>query len=290
MSKLYLFNYNNYYNRIVKKENTLADYGTPIYTLTANFNYNDGVGTYHDVNYNGQDGDYLIVTDENDNIQSRWFIIENKRNRGGQHRLTLRRDLMVDFFDIVVNAPMIINRAMITDPNNPLLFNSEGFSFNQIKQDEKLLFDASHTPWYILYFNKDYTGTNGDVNIDLDDSATYYTNNIEADYPVTTYRYLANRAFYVNYTDEHDDGPSATNYYDVYKTDIVSKSTNIVNTYAGNISTRKWIWFDGAASSVRVILEGLIFSSIFTQEDIQTLNGYVDTSYSNQINQAAYNN
>ena len=92
---------NNYYNRIFKKESTLADYGTPIYTLTsANFNYNDGVDTYHDVNYNGQDGDYLIVTDENDNIQSRWFIIENKRNRGGQHRLTLKRDLKVDLYDV----------------------------------------------------------------------------------------------------------------------------------------------------------------------------------------------
>lgn len=47
---------------------------------------------------------------------------------------------------------MIVNRAMINDENNPLLFNSEGFTFNQIKQQEILLQDKTKMPWYILYF------------------------------------------------------------------------------------------------------------------------------------------
>lgn len=156
MSKLYLYNYNNYFNRIVKKESTLANYGTPIYTLAAtNFNYNDGVETSHDVNYSGFDGDYLIITDEEDNIVSRWFVVENKRTRGGQHRLSLRRDLIVDNYDKIINAPCLINRAMITDSSNPLLFNPEGFSFNQIKQYEHLLQQNNcKMNYYVLYLAK----------------------------------------------------------------------------------------------------------------------------------------
>lgn len=154
MSKLYLYNYNNYFNKIVKKETSLANYGTPIYSIAnVNFNYNDGVNTSHVINYNGQDGDYVIITDDSNNISSRWFVMENVRNRGGQHNLTLRRDLIVDFYNSVINAPMIINRAMLTK-NNPLIYNPEGFSFNQIKKEEILLKDRLGIPWIILYMAK----------------------------------------------------------------------------------------------------------------------------------------
>ena len=171
MSKLYLYNYNNYFNRIVKRETSLAGYGTPIYTLAAtNFNYNDGVETYHDINYAGFDGNYLIVTDDNDNIVSRWFIKENKRLRGGQHRITLRRDLIVDNYDKIIKAPALINRAIINNKNNPLLFNSEGFSFNQIKQNEIKLTDPLASRWYYLYFKKGLV----DKTITIDaDTASY---------------------------------------------------------------------------------------------------------------------
>ena len=70
-SNIYIYTYNNYFNRIIKKESTLAGYGTPTHTLTdTNFNYNDGVSTSHDFNYNGE-GDYLIVTDAENNILHR---------------------------------------------------------------------------------------------------------------------------------------------------------------------------------------------------------------------------
>ena len=47
---------------------------------------------------------------------------------------------MVDFYDVITNSPCIINRAML-DENNPLIYNSEGFDFNQIKTNEILLQD-----------------------------------------------------------------------------------------------------------------------------------------------------
>ena len=156
MSRLLLFNYNNYFNRIVKKESTIADYGTPIYELQkCNFNPNDGVTATHIINYEHEDGDYVLITDdEKTTIISRWFVTETVRTRGNQYKLNLKRDLIVDNFEKVINAPTIINRAMLTSPNSPLLFNPEGFSFNQIKKEEILLKDKTLTPWYILYFNK----------------------------------------------------------------------------------------------------------------------------------------
>ena len=156
MSKLYLFNYNNYFNRIEKKEANLSDYGTPIYVLeNTNFNYNDGVTTSHVINFYPEQGNYVIITDSENNISSRWYVIDHNKTRGGQHNLQLRRDLAIDYYNSLITAPMIINRAMINNPDNPLLFNTEGFSFNQIKRSETTLEDASESRWYYLYFKKD---------------------------------------------------------------------------------------------------------------------------------------
>lgn len=167
MSKLYLYNYNNYFNRIVKKESSLANYGTPIYSLSeTNFDENDGVSATHIVNYAGFDGDYLIITKVINNvetIQSRWFVIENKKIRGGQHSLRLRRDLIVDYYDKIIKAPALINRGMIRDYKSPLIYNDEGFSFNQIKTKEELI--GAHSPWYILYVKKNAPSINDSINI-----------------------------------------------------------------------------------------------------------------------------
>lgn len=155
MSKLYLYNYNNYLNRIVKKENSLVAYGTPLYDIqTTNFNPNDGITATHDINYTKDDGDYVIITDDESNIVSRWFVVESKRLRGGQYRLNLRRDIIVDNLDKVLNAPMIIHKGMVKYTNN-LIFNKEGFNVNQIKTSETLLKDSHNDfPWLYIYMAK----------------------------------------------------------------------------------------------------------------------------------------
>ena len=44
MPSIYIYNYNNYYNRQVKYETSLSNYGTAIYIETnVNFNPNDDV-------------------------------------------------------------------------------------------------------------------------------------------------------------------------------------------------------------------------------------------------------
>jgi hypothetical protein len=159
MSKILIYTYNNYFNRIIKRENTIGDYNTAGNLLynngdnVTNFNPNDGMTTEliigtkveNGVGYNGN-GDYLLVA-ENDYLEafapvSRWFIIEHQRTRQGQFKLILRRDIIADYYNYVITAPMIVNRAMISNVDNPLLFNSEGFSYNQIKKREYLLSDG----------------------------------------------------------------------------------------------------------------------------------------------------
>ena len=100
----------------------------------------------------------MIVVDEPlviaPNILSRWFVTESVRTRKGQYKFTLRRDILADKYDLITNAPMLIERAMVNNVNNPLLYNPEGFSFNQIKKEEYLIKDATKSAWYVLYFKK----------------------------------------------------------------------------------------------------------------------------------------
>lgn len=159
---IYILNYNNYYNRILKKEETLEDYQDyVIYTLPeTNFVPNDGVNTQHDIGSNAQmydgSGDYLLVIDGSNTIQSRWFIIDAVRTRGGQYSLTLRRDLLADYKDYVLSNTCFVEKAMLSK-NDPMLFNSENMTFNQVKKKEWLLKDASGTAWIVGYLNRSLT-------------------------------------------------------------------------------------------------------------------------------------
>lgn len=153
---LYILKYNNYYNRLIKSENSIEDYDPYItYTLpTTNFNPADGVNTTHILGVGEYDGtgDYLIAVDDNE-IISRWFIIDSVRTRSGQYNLQLRRDLVVDYYNVIKKSPMFIEKATLPY-SSPLLFNEENFTVNQIKQQEILLKDKSNIPWLVGYYSK----------------------------------------------------------------------------------------------------------------------------------------
>ena len=151
---LYLLKFNNYYNRIVKKFDTLAEYlVTPYYNNdvveNVNFNPNDGVDTEQIINSNGK-FDYCILSD-GITIESRWFIIECKRERNGQYRLTLRRDLVADNYNSIINAPTFIEKATVSN-SDPAIFNNENMGFNQIKTSETLLKDETGCAWIVGYY------------------------------------------------------------------------------------------------------------------------------------------
>lgn len=243
MSKLRLYNYNNYINRIFKKEATLEEYGTPIYTLSVtNFNYNDGVDTSHVINYNNQDGDYVIITDDNDNIQSRWFVTENVRNRGGQHNLTLKRDLKVDLYDFYKNSPMIVHRGWPKYFPDPIIFNSEGFSFNQIKQSEQFLKDDSLTPWYILYIAKNCPVTTGTVTLNENYDFTISTPISESIYnDGETYNCYDEREIF---TQSNQDQTTFFSPMELLKFFMTKGNQYYTNVQSGVGRDRDYIWFD----------------------------------------------
>lgn len=157
---LKLFQYNNYYNRIYKDINAVDDWDDICVYTQNDFNYNpaDGVDTSCVVNYDG-DCNYAVVLDPTtQDIVSRWFILDSVRTRLGQTKLNLRRDLLADFYDEIIEAPTFIEKATVSYPN-PLLYNPEDMTFNQIKTGEAFLRDLSSCPWIVGYISRDTPAT-----------------------------------------------------------------------------------------------------------------------------------
>ena len=167
--QLLLLHYNNYFNRIIKKENTIADYkaADSAYKEASNINFNpgDGVNTslvlglgQNGSLFDGDEFDYLVAYEVVDNINvinSRWFIIEQDRQRSGQYELTLKRDVLADNYTDVVNSPIFLEKGFINDVNDPLLYNSESMNLNQIKQFEVPLKDETESGWVVGYIPSD---------------------------------------------------------------------------------------------------------------------------------------
>lgn len=167
-STLYVLKYNNYFNRLFKRENTLSDYLTNDYLQYTDINFvpNDGVNTgiilpIQDYN----DYDYLLVV-ENNIIISRWFIVDSKRTRTNQYQLSLKRDTLVDYYDDIKDDYLYVDKAILPK-SNTLIFNEENMSFNQIKKAEFPLKDTSGCAWicgYVALPKADGTNT---FNIDI---------------------------------------------------------------------------------------------------------------------------
>ena len=157
---LYILKYNNYYNRIVKREVNLSSYitaGTLIHTqYNVNYAPGDGVNMRQVLNSETY-GDYAIYADGN-TIVSRWFIIEASRNCKGQFGLTLRRDLVVDNFDTVLNADCFIEKAILPD-NDPMIFNKENMTVNQIKTSVNSILDSTGYGYIVGYVDKSFQQT-----------------------------------------------------------------------------------------------------------------------------------
>lgn len=184
--KLLALQYNNYFNRIIKQEsdwNSYEDGHRGHRFSDMNFNPNDGVSTNVVVNwldtYNFTP-DYLVVADNDYNIVSRWFIIEGVRLKGGQYQLTLRRDLIVDNYDSIVESPMFVEKAYLnpTNYNDPAIFNKEGLSFNQIKKSETLIDGNVKGPWLVMYLKDKPDSASNTIN--------FSSSEVEYDYSFTT--------------------------------------------------------------------------------------------------------
>ena len=178
-TNLLITQYNNYGNRQYLKSNTLVDYDTPEakYITNVNFCTGDGLLMNYIANIDDQtEYDYLVEysgTSSNAVIRSRWFIIERRRIRNGQSALTLKRDVLADFSADILKATIFIERGWCLN-NNPLIFNQEPLSVNQIKQSEILLKDKTNSAWYVAYLTRNFFGeTPADKQISLTQTKNY---------------------------------------------------------------------------------------------------------------------
>lgn len=152
-----LANFNNYINRKVKRYETLEDYaenGTVVKDFSCNFNPADGINAVHEANITFEETpDYALLVSEDDEILSRWFVLEAKYQTGGQVTLNLYRDTVAEDIETVLDAPAFIEKATL-GTGSPFLFNSEEMNFNQIKKSETLLKDETQIPWIVGYLSK----------------------------------------------------------------------------------------------------------------------------------------
>ena len=198
--QLVLFKYNNYYNRIVKRQDSLQGYlddGATGYwsTSNVNFNPNDGISTSQVVNFDFSTAvpDYCICLENDTTITSRWFVLEAKRIRNGQYELSLLRDLIADNYNEIINAPMFIEKASLSS-GDPRIFNSENMTYNKIKTSETLLKDATSTPWIVGYIARNTPATTvavpaEEIEIDYELSSlegyTYYSYSYDNPYKMS---------------------------------------------------------------------------------------------------------
>lgn len=196
MSTIVLMNYENYYNRRCLPPKAMlinplnpgsGDYYYETFTTFSNINFNpnDGVNTELVINWDGEMPNYLIVAESYPLLQptdTRWYVLNSKRTRSGQLVLTLRRDLVADFYDAFINAPAMIERGRLPD-GDPYIINDEGIVFNQIKQREKLLTDLTETPWVVGYVERT-DSLNGMYYVESSEpvEADFTTNESLADY------------------------------------------------------------------------------------------------------------
>lgn len=168
MAAIYILSgYQNYFNRQIKEpkelvaaypQNLISYYDTGNVTQVLNFNPSDGVITHHIVgrpenSYDGS-GDYFLWTEDGVNVTSRWFIIESTRTRQGQYNLTLKRDVIADNYNEVLNADCFIQKATVDD-ESALIYNQEQITTNQIKTKETPLIDESKMAWLVGFVNRD---------------------------------------------------------------------------------------------------------------------------------------
>jgi len=185
--------YNNYYNRILKREQEVIDYeeyliGSPFYNI--DFKPNDGINTQIVLKpiEEGNIPDYILVVDgtylnKDIHIVSRWFVIDATRLRKDQYNLTLYRDTLADYYNYLKYSTFFAEKAPIRN-DSPFIFNEENITLNQIKEYETLLMDETESAWIVGYMPSDNPPP-----ADGDETGAYkfkFSRKMKPDYTVNT--------------------------------------------------------------------------------------------------------
>lgn len=183
-STLYFLQYNNYYDRVSKVEESLSEYmDYVIYTLEGvNFNPDDGVDTVVPaipLNVESFPADYLLVV-ESGTIKSKWFVMDATRRLTGVWDFKLHRDTIGEYREQVMQMPCFVEKGIVKEQDNTI-FNNEGMTYNQIKQSEQLIKDKSECQWIVGYYARktgDGTTNLKGTSIDYSTNITYTVNGI----------------------------------------------------------------------------------------------------------------
>lgn len=177
MAAIYILSgYQNYFNRQIKEpkelvaaypQNLVSYYDTGNVTQVINFNPGDGCITHHTVGrpenpYDGS-GDYFLWSEDGLNVTSRWFIVESTRTRQGQYNVTLKRDVIADNYNKVLNSDCFIQKATVND-ESALIYNQESITTNQIKTAEYPLKDESKMAWIVGFVDRDTAAQTFSIN------------------------------------------------------------------------------------------------------------------------------
>ena len=187
-----LCGYNNYRNRTYRKSSNLAAYvdaSDASYVSTdkdTNFSIEDGIVMNHVFNiknYTGGEPNYLLLLNKDtDEIESRWFVIDWNKIRGGQYAASLRRDLLADNYEAITKAPCFIEKGYV-GPTDSAIFNKEDMTFNQIKTAETILRDDSKTSWIVGYLAQDHQAlSNRDFTVNPEVDITINSNHTDWEY------------------------------------------------------------------------------------------------------------
>ena len=215
--KLYFLHFRNYYNRRIKKFDSIFDYapyfsGSPI--VNALWNPGDGVETQQVLNLYDQTLDsipnYLVVTDDNDVINSRWYVMDGNYNRKGQYILGLRRDLLADHLEEVLSEQAFIEKAWIKDISDPAIYNSESLALNQILQSKTPLYDDTYCPWLVGYIQK--LAEDKTISVVSEDTAALRVTTLES---WSGYQYISN-----NYNGHVEWEQYKVRYDDIYNNEL----------------------------------------------------------------------
>ena len=253
-----LYNFNSYHNRVLKKFDTLNEYITGYsydVIANANFDYKDGVTS--SVTYNLGAGfnydnspNYALVVDNSNGILSRWYVVDGVKTRGGQYVLTLLRDGIADYLSDIKNAPMYLEKGMLSADDKPFIYNKEPIEFNQIKTSETLLKDRTSCPWIVGFMaQKQPEGTSDPFTTtvktnayDIPD-ATYSS---MADYPYWNYL-LSDPYTYTNNTYFKTFGvynnPTTLSIQIAYTSGSEVPSRNVVLTYLYTPASG-WVYYN----------------------------------------------
>ena len=290
----YIFkNFNNYYNRIIKKYDNITAYiqnsedyavrGDKSYVnlesgSKMNFAIKDGVTSEMTYNYASDDlwqPDYVVITNENNEIQHRWFVLEADQPRKGQYVLSLRRDVIADNYTATLNSPCFIERGYVPYTDN-FIFNSEGINFNQIKTDNEILLkDKTGISWIVGYVaapedNEANTECTGKLDHDIDLYVSDINTWMEAHDADKSVYYYSPDNVYLNWTVE---GQSLYNY--AYRYDINQFGTTADNVAIGRFSnTYKWRENNNSSATKSSLLSKVYNSNVsnyLKQSNLRTI-------------------